>query len=500
MFTERKSGILMPVASLPSRWGIGDFGSEAGAFVDFLKQSCQKYWQILPLSVTDPAIGNSPYNSPSAFAINPLYINPELLFQDGLLDQDNIEPFNDTPVGRIDYEQVGKIKNNLNTIAYEKFKREGRDTSTIFKDFCEKNDYWLDDYCLFYSIKQKLNLQTWIQWPVELRDRDENALSKAREELSDTILFQKFVQFTADTQWQSIRKLCQQEGIGLIGDIPIYVSLDSSDVWSNRRLYQLDRNGSPIEVSGVPPDYFSATGQLWGNPLYDWERMEQEDFDWWKQRIYRNLDLCDIIRIDHFRGLVQYWAVPSENDNALDGRWRDVPVRKLFRSMADRFGDLPLIAENLGIITEDVTEVMEYLGLPGMLVLQFAFSEDFPTNPYAPHNHTRNNLVYTGTHDNTTVKGWFKEESTESAKNILSRYTGKDITEENAAIEMIRMALQSVAHTSIIPLQDILNLDGNARINTPSRRFQNWEWRLEDDLMNDNIIERLREMTLLAGR
>jgi len=497
---KRSSGLLMPLSSLPSKWGIGDFGKGAFDFLDFLKASEQTYWQILPLSLTDPYTGNSPYNSPSAFAIDPDYINPDLLLEEGLVDIEDLENIPNFSEGTVDYKMVRKAKGKINRKAFARFMDRNGQKGNNYISFCEENDYWLRDLCLFFSIREKLGPLEWQKWPDKLKNRDKDQLEQVEKEKIETFEYCRFLQYKAAEQWSAVRRKCASENIKIIGDIPIYVSLDSPDVWGNRHLFQLDSRGYPMEVGGVPPDYFSETGQLWGNPLYDWGEMENDSFRWWLARIRRNLALCDLIRVDHFRGLVQYWAVPSGHENAINGRWRPVPVMELFESISREFGEIPLVAENLGIITEDVTEVMEKLGLPGMLVLQFSFSEDFPQNPYAPHNHGRNNFVYTGTHDNSTTREWFTHEASDNAKRIFRLYTGKDINDENAAMELMRLSMNSVAHTSITPVQDILNLGREARMNRPSVRYNNWEWRARAGMLDRKISERLREMTRISGR
>lgn len=496
---RRSSGLLIAVSSLPSKWGIGDFGPGAYGFVELLEKSHQKYWQILPLTVTDTAIGNSPYNSPSAFGGNPLYLCPDLLVDDGLLLQEDLEGFPDFLKEEIDYGLVGKWKRKIFQKAFRNFLKDNLHGSEDFQKFCSEQSYWLEDFALFFSIKEHMKGKAWNNWPKALRARNEQELLNFSYHAGEEILYHKFLQYTFHQQWASVRSLCRDKGIHILGDMPIYVSYDSVDVWSHQDIFQLDPQGYPIDVSGVPPDYFSATGQLWGNPLYDWGKLLQTDFSWWKDRIQRALELYDSVRIDHFRGLVAYWAIPSNEVNAVNGKWINAPVHEFFESIKKQFGHLPFVAEDLGIITDDVREVMKELGLPGMLVLQFCF-ENFPSNPYAPHNHSHNRLVYTGTHDNNTVKGWFENEASGEVKHILSQYLGRQARKEDIHLDLIRMALFSVADTSIIPVQDLLGLGDRARMNNPSQREGNWKWRLDRDLLTDRIMANLRELTLLAGR
>ncbi|HPI98344.1 MAG TPA: 4-alpha-glucanotransferase [Synergistales bacterium] len=495
----RSSGLLMAISSLPSKWGIGDFGPEAHSFAELLERTQQKYWQILPLTVTDAAIGNSPYNSPSAFGGNPLYISPEVLVDHGLLLPEDLEIVPEFPQKEIHYDLVAKWKRKIFQKAFHNFQRNDLHGSEDFLNFCSEQSSWLDDFALFFSIKGHMNGKAWNHWPEPLRTRQEEELNRFSGFAGEEILYHKFLQYTFQKQWESVRTICRNKGIHILGDMPIYVSYDSVDVWSHQDIFQLDPKGDPIDVSGVPPDYFSETGQLWGNPLYEWGKLLQTDFSWWKDRIHRALDLYDSVRIDHFRGLVAYWAIPRNEVNAVNGKWIHAPVHEFFDSIKKHFGYLPFVAEDLGIITEDVRDVMNELDLPGMLVLQFCF-DNFPSNLYAPHNHSRNRLVYTGTHDNNTVRGWFENEASEEIKNILPKYLGREPRTEEIHLDLIRMALFSVADTAIIPVQDLLGLGGWARMNNPSRSEGNWKWRLEKQFVTDNILKHIRELTFLAGR
>ncbi|RJR18448.1 MAG: 4-alpha-glucanotransferase [Desulfobacteraceae bacterium] len=495
---KRASGILLHITSLPSRYGIGDMGPEAYRFVDFLEASGQKLWQILPLNPTDTELGNSPYHSTSAFAINPLAISPDLLLREGLIEDRDLE----TPLsGRedsVDYPWAERLKKRILSKAFERFKARGR--SQAFSDFIHRNEFWLKDFALFQGLKEKFEGRVWSEWPGEYRDRDTSAVREAMEELSDSVERLMFFQFLAFSQWERLRDYCRKRGVELIGDVTIYVNYDSADVWTHPEIFKLDKNKCPIMVAGVPPDYFSETGQLWGNPLYRWHVLRERNYDWWLQRIGHNLSLYDRIRIDHFRGFVAYWEVKAGEKSAINGRWIEAPAVDFFNHLAARFPDAPIIAEDLGVITPDVTDVMRQFGYPGMRLLIFAFGGDVYGNPYLPHNMERNCIVYTGTHDNNTIRGWFQEEITPVEKMHLLRYIGRDVAPQEIHWEMIRMAMMSVADTAIFPMQDLLGLGSEARMNRPSKPKGNWQWRVTGDGLNPALAERLRDMTEIYGR
>jgi 4-alpha-glucanotransferase len=364
----------------------------------------------------------------------------------------------------------------------------------------ETNASWLDDYTLFTVIRSHFNSKMWCDWPEEFRDRNPAALQWAREEFQEEIRRQSYLQYVFFKQWASLGEYCKSRGIYLIGDMPIYVVYDSSDVWANPDMFNLDNEKKPITVAGVPPDYFSETGQLWGNPVYRWDVLEERDYDWWIERIRHNLVLFDIIRIDHFRGFAGYWEIPAEEPNAINGRWVEAPARYFFNRITSEFKELPLIAEDLGVITPDVTEIRREFNLPGMKILLFAFGEDLPTNPYAPHNLERNCLLYTGTHDNNTAKGWFEKETSREMRQRIYRYLGREVSAENIHKELVHLAMMSVADTVIFPLQDILGLGEGSRMNRPATLDGNWQWRLDPELINTVVGDELREMTEIYGR
>ncbi|MFW6159863.1 MAG: 4-alpha-glucanotransferase [Acidobacteriota bacterium] len=493
----RGSGILLHLTSLPSPYGIGDFGPEALRFVDFLKESGQSYWQILPLTPTDPAYDSSPYHSLSTLAINPLLLSPEILIQEGLLTETEAAPWSNTSVQKIDYEGVISYKQSLFLSSWERFKKK-KDQG--FDTFCQANSDWLDDYALFSSIKSHFNGKTWSSWPTGIKNRISKDLETLRNELRDQVEMIKFLQYKSFQQWQNLHHYCYQKGIHIIGDMPIYVDYDSVDVWANPELFKLNENKRPYVIAGVPPDYFSQTGQLWGNPIYNWERLREQRYQWWIQRMEQNLKLYDIIRIDHFRGFVGYWEVPATERTAINGKWVEAPAVDFFTCLNRRFLNLPIIAEDLGTITPDVREVIDKFGFPGMKILLFAFGEDNPLHPYLPHVYEKNFVVYTGTHDNNTAKGWFGTEASQEEKRRLFAYVGKELQPDEVPWALIRLGMMSVANTFIVPLQDILGLGEDARMNRPASAKGNWRWRMLPEQLNPSLAQQLAELTLTYGR
>jgi 4-alpha-glucanotransferase len=496
---KRGSGILLHITSLPSPYGIGDLGTDAFLFTDFLAGTHQSFWQILPLTLTCPDYGNSPYSSFSAFAGNTLLISPERMVISGFLSESDIKDVPEFSRERVDYDSVRKFKENIFNTAFEK-NRKNLDSHQDFQKFCSESAGWLYDYTLFVAIKNRLNGADWSQWPVELRDRHESALHKMAEMLRSSILKEQFLQYIFYTQWHSLKNYCDSKNIKIIGDIPIYVNYDSADVWADPEIFNLDKEKKPVFVAGVPPDYFSTTGQLWGHPVYNWDVLGKSHYSWWIKRIKRNLKLFHMFRLDHFRGFVAYWQIPSSEQNAIKGKWVEAPAEDFFNTLLQKFPDISIIAEDLGVITPDVKDTIDKFGFPGMKVLLFAFGEDLPSNPYAPHNHIRNCIVYTGTHDNNTIAGWYSSELTLKDKKRISAYAGHEITEKTIHWEMIRLAMMSVADTVIIPMQDILGLGENYRMNRPAHPDGNWEWRLLREQMSDSLIHKLRNLTQLFGR
>ncbi len=471
---ERAAGILLHPTSLPGKFGIGDLGNEAYTFVNFLESAGQKLWQVFPLGPT--GYGDSPYQCFSAFAGNPLLVSPEKLKEDGLLtDEDlkNIPQFDDSI---IDFGEVINFKTEILHKAYQKFKSNNSDKDKDFIKFLSSNAEWLEDFALFMAAKDYHDGALWTEWDKGLVVRDKEALGEWKEKLSDGILYHKFVQFNFSKQWANIKKYANDKGIKIIGDMPIYIAYDSADLWANKNIFTVDKEGNLETVAGVPPDYFSATGQLWGNPLYKWDVMEQNDFHWWRQRIKNLLQLVDIIRIDHFRGFDAYWEVKGGAKTAENGRWIKAPGEKLFQAIQSYLGELPIIAEDLGVITKSVEALRDKFNFPGIKILQFAFGTGMEEK-FLPHNYIRNCVVHTGSHDNDTTKGYFDKEKNnqndiyEHAQKYLSYY-GDDMVGE-----LIRVAYASVADSVVIPMQDILKLGTEARMNFPGKLGGNWTWR-----------------------
>lgn len=488
---KRGSGILLHVTSLPSPYGIGDFGSGAYKFTDFLAETKQSFWQVLPLTSIDPT-GN-PYFSSSAFAGNKLLISPELLLGEGLLAKEDVEPVPSFPKDRVNYPEVIPYKEKLFSRAHERFKKNVEDRGEYDK-FCSENSSWLEEFSLFVALKDKFSGRSWSEWPPEVRDRDPNTLQILRNQLQEKIEHEKFLQYIFFKQWFLLKHYCNQKGIQVIGDLPIYMDYDSVDVWTNPGMFKLDREKRPTVVSGVPPDYFSETGQLWGNPVYRWDVLKENGYAWWCQRVEHNLRLFDLIRIDHFRGFVAYWEVPADEKTAVNGRWVKGPAEDFFTTLLKRFHLLPVIAEDLGIITPDVRKVMRSFGFPGMRVLLFAFGEDFPMSLHLPHKHVRNCVACTGTHDTNTVRGWFEREATPENKERLFRYLGREASVQEVHLEFIRLAMMSVADMAIFPMQDILGLGEEARMNRPATTEGNWVWRLSPECLTPSLTGMLLNM------
>ena len=494
----RGSGILLHISSLPSRYGIGDFGPAAFRFVDFLAATGQKYWQILPLNPTDPVNDNSPYHSISAFALNPLLISPELMAEDGLIDASDSKDTEIFPDHYVDFGRVIPFKERIFSRACDRFIHGGDHRD--YENFCKENAWWLEDFALFSAIRSDLQLTPWTRWPDDLKRRKPESVRKEQERLHDQIERIQFLQYICMVQWKRLQKYCRERGICIIGDIPIYVDHDSADAWQHPEYFKLNDDLQPTVVAGVPPDYFSATGQLWHNPVYRWDALERSGFTWWTQRMERNLALVDYVRIDHFRGLVAFWEIPAGSKTAMDGKWADAPAEKLIGTFARKFPCLPIIAEDLGIITPDVREVMHKFGIPGMKVLLFAFEDGFATSPHIPHNVTHDSILYTGTHDNNPVRGWVENEVTEEHRHRMHLYFGVDVPAGELNWVFIRLAMSTVANTVIFPLQDILGLGSAARMNRPGTTEGNWKWRFSQNMLTPEITEKLRSMTSIYDR
>lgn len=496
---SRRSGILLHISSLPSDFGIGDLGPWAYRFADFLKSINQSLWQILPLGPTSPAIGNSPYSSCSAFAGNPILISPEQLVREGLLSPGDLHdaPTGDDP-SLADYPAAEAFKFRLLRRAYERA-RQGLGQDHGFLRFCDRNAHWLDDFALFVTIKSAHGGAVWNTWPAPLRDRDPSALEAWTAEKADELRYEKFVQYLFARQWDALHAYCSERRIHIVGDLPIYVTFDSADVWVHHRLFKMDEHKQPIFIAGVPPDYFSETGQLWGNPVYDWDAMGQDGYAWWVRRAEHNFHLFDLVRLDHFRGFAGYWEVPAHEETAINGRWVDAPGADFFTALSRCFPSMPIIAEDLGVITADVRELKQRFGFPGMKILQFGFGGG-PLNPDAMHNHIRDCVVYTGTHDNNTVRGWYSGEATPEELDSFRKTIGKHPDETEVHLDFMRLAMMSPGRTAILPMQDALGLDASARMNTPSVAQGNWEWRVTPDQMKADRHGALAEMTAFFGR
>jgi 4-alpha-glucanotransferase len=495
MFDTRASGVLLHPTSFPGQGGIGELGSAAYRFVDWLHAAGQQLWQILPLGPT--GYGDSPYASSSAFAGNPLLISLEALTRDGLLDAQasaNAPHFN---ADVVDYGQVIEWKMGLLWRIHEAFaRRPPAGLAAELAAFVQAEAFWLEDYALFRAIKDEYGGGAWNSWPAELRHRDPGALREVRERLAPQIDYQRFVQFLFFRQWRALKAYANERGIRIVGDVPIFVAYDSADVWAHSDIFRLDETGNPIVVAAVPPDYFSATGQLWGNPHYRWDVLEKHGYQWWVDRIRATLSTIDVIRIDHFRGFEAAWAVRAGEPTAERGEWVAGPGEAFFQALRGALGEVPFIAEDLGLITPPVEALRDELGLPGMKVLQFAWAED-AKQPYLPHNYAHNCVVYTGTHDNDTTVGWF---STAAPRERLyvHTYTGTD--GRNIAWDFIRLAFSSVANTAIVPLQDVLSLGTHARMNLPGRAGGNWSWRYRETMLTDELAQKLRALTTATGR
>ena len=493
----RASGILLHPTSFPSPYGIGDMGKGAYDFIDFLQKSGQRLWQILPLTPT--GFGDSPYQSFSAFAGQPLIISPERLMDMGLLTEDDLA---DCPAGdgkNVDYGQIVPWKNSILKKAFESFKNvTDKELLKAFKAFIKENKSWLHDYALFMSCKEKHEGRSWNSWEEEYRKPSKTMKKTMAKEFEEDMQYYYFVQFIFYKQWDELHIYANERDVKIIGDMPLFMSMDSADVWANQGLFQLDSKGYPLAVAGVPPDYFSKTGQLWGNPLYDWKAHKKEKYKWWIARVSTQLKLADYVRIDHFRGLDEYWAVPPEEETAINGEWKDGPKDELIMAIEEALGgELPIIAEDLGIITQSVRDLRDRFNLPGMKILQFAF-EAKDESSFLPHNfETMNCVCYTGTHDNDTTKGWY-ETAPERAKDKVRRYMNTDGS--NISWDFIRTCFGTVASYAIVPMQDILGEGKEGRMNTPGVAEANWSWRYEAGVLTDWLAEILLNITKLYGR
>lgn len=493
----RSAGILLHPTSLPSPYGIGDLGHDAFKFLDFLKDAGQTLWQVFPLGPT--GYGDSPYQCFSAFAGNPLLISPDLLIEDDLLQEDDVKDKGSFNPSSIDFGTIIEWKKVLLQTAYKNFKRNNNKFKNDFESFCSNNTEWLDDFALFMACKDYHGGKVWSQWEREIAFREGDAAQKWNDKLSDDVGYYKFVQFIFNKQWKAVVRYAHSHNIKVIGDIPIFIAYDSSDLWANKSQFTVNDEGKLETVAGVPPDYFSETGQLWGNPLYKWDVMEKDNFAWWTQRFSKIFELVDIARVDHFRGFEAYYSIPGDAKTAMHGEWIKAPGEKLFNVIREKLGKLPIIAEDLGIITKEVEALRDKFEFPGIKILQFAFGEG-NEEKFLPHNHVRNCVVHTGSHDNDTTRGFFEKEKEfgsgiyEWAQEYLNYY-GDDM-----CFASIKAAYASVSDMVIIPMQDIFNLGTEARMNFPGKLGGNWTWRFTWDQINDELVKTYKRMTEMYER
>jgi len=490
----RAAGVLLHPTSLPGRFGIGDLGDELLTFLDWAQGAGLRIWQVLPLNA--PGYGNSPYGCLSSYAGNPLLISLQRLFEVGLLPQDALNDLPELPADHVDFDRVSVIKQDLLRRSFGHFlQHRSTEQKKMLEEF-SSNNAWLSDWALYASLKDYHCGKPWTEWPEGLVVRDARSIADARIELADEIQFHEYVQWLFFEQWSAIREAAHARGIRIMGDLPIYVAADSADVWANREIFQLDDAGQPIVVSGVPPDYFSKTGQRWGNPLYRWDVLKASNYRWWVSRFRAALRISDFLRVDHFRGFAAYWEIPASEPTAIHGRWMPGPGRALFDAVRDALGVLPLVAEDLGHITAEVNELRKAIGVPGMKILQFAFAQT--NSPHLPHCYEPMMVVYTGTHDNDTARGWYENATAEERESVAT-YLGVS-NADDVAWSLIRAAYTSVAETAIIPVQDILGLGSDARMNRPGAESDNWSWRLAPGALTDELAESLRRLAAVSGR
>lgn len=498
MGNQRECGVLLPISSLPSKYGIGCFSKSAYEFVDQLKAAGQGCWQILPLGPT--SYGDSPYQSFSTFAGNPYFISLEDLIEEGVLTEKECDAVDfGSREDDVDYEKIYKGRYKLLRKAYE---RSDISKNPDFVRFQQEQAHWLGDYALFMAVKDRFEGIPWTEWAEDIRLRWNNALDYYRKELYFEIEFQEYMQFKFYEQWAKLKAYANRRGIRIIGDIPIYVAMDSADTWANPGLFKLDENNEPTQVAGCPPDGFSATGQLWGNPLYKWEYHKQTNYDWWIKRIERSVQLYDVVRIDHFRGFDEYYSIPAGDEDATNGHWEKGPGIDLFNAIKYCLGNVNIIAEDLGYITDSVRQLVNDSGFPNMKVLEFAFDSRDSSGPrdYLPYNYDKNCVVYTGTHDNETLKGWLDSIKSEEIE-MIQKYIGRKVEDKSELVdEVIRMAQASTANTCIIPMQDYLHLDNKARMNTPSTLGGNWCWRAKSTQITKKLSNTIKELTVIYGR
>lgn len=498
---DRGAGILLHITSLPSPFGVGDLGPAAFRFADFLHRAGQKYWQMLPLNPTSNETGNSPYSSVSSMAGNTLLISPELLAEDGLLDRKDLSNNKLASGHRVDYAAANAVKQKLFKSAFQNFlSKNSARLVREFEAFNKREAYWLDDFSLYVVLKNYHHGNAWYEWPAPFKERNTTAVKRFALEHADEIQYMQWLQFTFHRQWTALRAYCEGKGIKLFGDLPFYVSHDSVDVWTHPGTFSLNKSGGMTEVAGVPPDYFNKNGQRWGMPVFRWDVLKKSRYGWWMERLKKNMEFYDILRLDHFRAFADYWSVPAKEKTAKRGKWKPGPGAAFFENAQQEFGELPFVAEDLGEIDDAVYELRDEFKLPGMRVLQFAFGDDMPTSEYIPHNYTPNSVAYTGTHDNNTSRGWYRKDADKLTLKRLIDYSQRDVHEKNVHDILAQLAYGSVANTVILPMQDVLGLDESARMNTPASTKNNWQWRLSAHMLTSRVSAKLKNWVLTYRR
>lgn len=498
--TERGAGLLMHVTSLPSAFGCGDVGPEAYNFIDFLFNSGQRYWQMLPVNPVDKGAGYSPYSANSSIAGSTLLISPQLLVQDGLLSDEDISSIDVPSTSRADFDRAAIIKAKLFDKAYQNFVEGGDNLQEGFEQFKTSEAYWLNDFALYQILKQVNENKPWYEWAAPIKSREESALKKIIGQNSEAINKEKWLQYIFSKQWGLLKDYAETKGVVLFGDMPFYISYDSVDVWSHPELFKLDKDKKITGIAGVPPDYFSAEGQLWGMPVYQWDVLKKDNYSWWLQRIRKNLEYFDLIRLDHFRAFAAYWEVPGGEHTAINGSWKRGPGADFFNNIKEHLGDLPFVAEDLGDIDESVYQLRDEFALPGMRVLQFAFGGETPVSDHIPHNYVTNSFAYTGTHDNNTLKGWYMQDITKATRSAISDYAGQKISERNVGDVLVRLCYACVAKVAVLPVQDILDLDSSHRMNIPASSEGNWAWRVTNNQLTNLVAKKLLKLAKIYNR
>ena len=494
MIDQRRSGVLLHITSLPSPHGIGNLGPAAYRFADFMKRSGLTYWQILPLNPVEEASGFSPYSGLSAFAGNPLLISPELLQKAQLLKASDLRTRFKFAEEKVDFEKAIRYLMPLLDKAFATFQQQEKGPlRKQYQEFCKSQAAWLNDFADYMAFRQHFNGESWVMWPNGVCDRHPKAMKELRRELSEPIEKEKFLQFLFFQQWNDLKSYCQRKGVRFFGDIPFYVGYESADVWAHPDIFKLRGNRAPKAVAGVPPDYFSADGQLWGMPVFDWKALKKQKYDWWMQRVKQNLEMFDLVRFDHFRAFSRYWEVPAGHETAVGGRWKKGPGDKLFQRLQKKYKELPIIAEDLGEIDQPVRDLMDQFSLPGMKVLHFAFGKDMAQSGYVPHHHIPNAVVYTGTHDNNTTRGWYEKDLGAVDRRRLAAYLQRDLTADTVAETLVRTAFASVCGLAVVPMQDLLNLGTEAIMNRPSTPSGNWAWRMKDGATTTDLTKTVKQ-------